>query len=83
MLVFTTKETELQAKVEIAVTPISIEGHQIAPTHQATHVGVVRCPDGNGPNITACMVAHRRAVYSLLHASLAKTQSKHSSLTED
>ena len=72
LLVFTTKDTQLQAKVEIAVTPISVDGHQIAPSHQATHVGVVRCPDGNGPNITARMVAHRRAVYSLLHAGLAK-----------
>ena len=73
LLVFTTKDTQLQAKVEIAVTPISVDGHQIAPSHQATHVGVVRCPDGNGPNITARMVAHRRAVYSLLHAGLAKS----------
>ena len=72
LLVFNTKETEVQAKVELAVNTISVDGDIITPTTQATHVGVVRSPEGNGPNIAARLAAHRRAVYSLLHAGLGK-----------
>ena len=40
LLVYTTKETELMAKVDIAVTPIAVDGAVISPSTQATHVGV-------------------------------------------
>ena len=72
LLVFTTKQTEMQAKIEVASTTISVDGHAITPSFQATHVGVVRCPEGNGPNISARLTAHRRAVYAVLHAGIAK-----------
>ena len=72
LLVFTTKETEVQARIEMAVTPISIDGEEISSTNQATHVGVLRSVEGNGPNIAARLSAHRRAVFGLLHAGLAK-----------
>ena len=72
LLVFTTKETEMKARVEMAVTPIFIEGEESVPTSQACHVGVVRSVEGNGPHIAARVTAHRRAVFSLLHAGLAK-----------
>ena len=72
LLVFTTKQTELQAKVELAVTTISVDGERISPSSQATHVGVVRSVDGNGPNIASRLSAHRKAVFSVLHAGLAK-----------
>ena len=65
LIVFTTKKTEVQAKVELASTTISVDGDVISPTTQATHVGVVRSPEGNGPNIAARPAANRRAVYTV------------------
>ena len=62
LLVFNTKKTKVQAKVELALTTISVDGDIITPTTQATHVGVVRSPIGNGPNIAARLAAHRRSV---------------------
>ena len=53
LLVFTTKETELKAKVELASHRVCINGADISPSTQATHVGVVRSAEGNGPNILA------------------------------
>ena len=70
LLVFTTKATAIQARVELAVTTIDVDGHNIVPSNQAPHVGVIRCPDGNSPNIAARLSAHRKAVYSVLYAGL-------------
>ena len=53
ILVFTTKETEMKAKVELASHRVCINGADISPSTQATHVGVVRSAEGNGPNILA------------------------------
>jgi hypothetical protein len=39
---------------------------------EATHVGVLRCAEGNGPNISARLSAHRKAVFAVLHAGIAK-----------
>ena len=72
LLVFTTKTTDMQARLEMAVTSIDVDGHNIVPSLQAPHVGVIRSPEGNSPNIAARLSAHRRAVYSVLHAGLAK-----------
>ena len=64
----------MQAKVEMAVTSIDVDGHNIVPSLLAPHVGGIRCPDGNSPNIAARLSAHRKAVYSVLHAGLARAQ---------
>ena len=73
LLVFTTKETKMLAKVDLAVTTITIDGEVITPSSEATHVGVVRSVvDGNCPNIVARLSAHRRAMYGLQFAGLAK-----------
>ena len=72
LIVYTTKSTDIQSKVELATTIINVGGQDISPSHEATHVGVVRCAEGNGPNIAARLSAHRRAVYAVLHAGLGK-----------
>ena len=72
LLVFTSKETEVHARADLACNTISMDGQEIYPSSQATHVGVVRSTLGNGPNIAARLTAHRRAVYSVLHVGLAK-----------
>ena len=62
----------MQAKVELAATPLSIDIQIILPSLEAAHVGVVRSAEGNGPNISARLTAHSRAVYGALYAGLAK-----------
>ena len=73
LLVFTTKQCEMKAEVELATTTIEVDGCTVSPCAQATHVGVVRCPEGNGPNIAARLSAHRKAVCALMHSGLAKS----------
>ena len=72
LLVYTTKHTELQSKVELATTTIKVDGLVISPSQEASHVGVLRSVEGNGPNISARLSAHRKAVFAVLHAGLAK-----------
>ena len=71
-LVFTTKQTEMQAVVDLAVNTITVDCQEITPSHGATHVGVVRCGEGNGPNIAARVSVNRSAMYSVVSAGLAK-----------
>ena len=71
LLIFTNKQTELTARVELASTSISMNGEEIFPSTQATHVGVVRSVDGNAANIMARLSAHRKAVFAVLHAGLS------------
>ena len=73
LLVFTTKQTEMQAVVDLAVNTITVDCQEITPSHNATHhVGVVRCGEGNGPNIAARVSVNRSAMYSVVSAGLAK-----------
>ena len=53
MLVYTTKHTELQSKVELATTTINIDGLDISPSQDTSNVGVLCSAEGNGPNISA------------------------------
>ena len=41
LLVFTNKKTEVQAMTDLAINTISLDGQNISPSSQATHVGVV------------------------------------------
>ena len=72
LLVYSDKHTEMQSLVELATTTIMVDGQIITPSQEAVHVGVVRCAEGNGPNISARVSAHRGAVFAVLHAGLGK-----------
>ena len=73
LLIFTNKETEMIAKVDVAVNSIAVDGVEITPSSQATHVGVVRSVvDGNSHHIVARLAAHRGAMYGLQYAGLAR-----------
>ena len=72
LLVFNSKDTVLQSEVDLASTTISVNGQVILPTQQAAHVGVVRSVVGNEANILSRLAAHRKAMYSLLSAGLAR-----------
>jgi hypothetical protein len=62
----------MQSKVELATTTINVDGLVISPSQEASHVGVLRNVEGNGPNISARLSAHRKAVFAVLHAGMAK-----------
>ena len=63
----------MTAKVDLAVNSITIDNAVIMPSTEATHVGVVRSVvGGNWPNITARLSSHRKAMYGLQFAGLAK-----------
>ena len=49
-----------------------MDGENILPSAQASHVGVVRSVLGNEANIVARLSAHRGAVYGLLSAGMGK-----------
>ena len=53
-------------------SPININDNYIPFTDSAEHVGVLRSVNGNGPAILARISAHRKAVFSLLPAGLAR-----------
>ena len=53
LLVFTNKQCDMEAKVQLAVTNIEVDGFIVSPSPQAGHVGVMKSPDGFGPNIAA------------------------------
>ena len=63
----------MMVKVDVAVNSIFVDGAQITPSSQATHVGVVRSVvDGNSHHIVARLAAHRGAMYGLQYAGLAR-----------
>ena len=73
LLVFNSKQTKLQSSIELASTTISVDGEDIHPSTQASHVRVVRSFDGNGGNIAARLAGCLwPAVYGLLSDGLAK-----------
>ena len=41
LLVFTTKQCEMTAKVELATTTLEVDGCTVSPFAQATHIGVL------------------------------------------
>ena len=75
LLVFNSKDTALKSQVDLASTTITVNEQVILPTTQAAHahVGVIRSVECNEANILAGLSAHRRAVYSLLKAGLARS----------
>ena len=72
LLAFTPTGCEILTDYAKIISPISINGAFIPFSDSAEHVGIVRSIHGNGPNILARLSAHRRAVYSVLPAGLAR-----------
>ena len=72
LLAFCPPGCEMEVEYAKIVSPINIDGISIPFSESAEHVGIVRSVHGNMPNILARLSAHRRAVFSLLSAGLAK-----------
>ena len=71
LLCYSSKSTSDQAGLQLATTPVFVDGQAIHPTPQAAHVGVVRAED-NSAHIMDRVAAHRRAVYAILHGGSAR-----------
>ena len=72
LLAFSPPGQELFVEYAKIVSPININGNFIPFSETAEHVGIVRSIHGNGPSIFSRLSAHRRAVYSVLPAGLAR-----------
>ena len=57
------------------MNPITLNGHHIAFSSHAEHVGVLRDVDGNMAHIMARLSAHTRAVMAVLPSGMAKGHS--------
>ena len=73
LLVYNSRDTVLRSEVDLASTTITVNGAIISPSPQAPHVGIVRSVIGNEANILARLSAHRKAMYGLLSAGLARS----------
>ena len=73
LLVFNSKETVIRSEVDLASTIITVNGDVISPSPEASHVGVIRSVEGNEANILSRLSAHRRAMYGLMSAGLARS----------
>ena len=58
--------------VQIPINPISIYGHEIAPSDQAEHVGVIRSEQGNLPHLLGRILNHKKAKFAILSSGLSR-----------
>ena len=72
LLAFSPPGQELCVEYSKLISPINIHGNFIPFSETAEHVGIVRSIHGNGPSILSRLSAHRRAIFSLLPAGLAR-----------
>ena len=54
------------------INPLKLGGIEIDFSSSAEHVGIVRSPDGNMPNILSRLSAHTKAVMSVLPSGMAR-----------
>ena len=54
------------------VSPVSLGSEKLTFSSEAEHVGIIRSPDGNLPNLMNRMSAHTRAMMAVLPAGLAR-----------
>ena len=55
-----------------AAASLQINGTPIKLVNVTEHVGVLRSTDGNLPHLLQRFTSHTRAIYSVLHAGLAR-----------
>ena len=55
------------------VDPVIMNGVAIAQSSKATHVGIVRSPEGNNFALADRISSHRRAIFGLMHSGLARS----------
>ena len=72
LLCFTPAGLESTSYYWKLVSPVSLGNEKLKFCSEAEHVGIIRSPDGNLPNVMSRMSAHTRAIRAVLPAGLAR-----------
>ena len=72
LLVFSPPNQHLDVYLQKLRNHLVIDGHVIDFSSSAEHVGILRSPEGNMPNIISRMSAHTRAIMSCLPTGMAR-----------
>ena len=70
--VYSSKSSDIQAFYGKTISPISINGQEINFSDEADHVGTLRSVNGNLPHLQSRFTAHRRSLFAVLPAGLAR-----------
>ena len=71
LLAFTPPNHQMDIYLQQLTSPVSLGGHEIEFCTSAEHVGILRSPEGNMPNILSRLSAHTRAIMSVLPIGMA------------
>ena len=71
LLAFTPPNHQMDIYLQQLTSPVSLGGHEIEFSTSAEHVGILRSPEGNMPNILSRLSAHTRAIMSVLPIGMA------------
>ena len=71
LLVFHPPNMSLQVYHQMFLSPLSLNGHRISQSTSAEHLGIIRSPQGNMPNIVSRLSAHTRAIMTVLPTGMA------------
>ena len=66
LLSFVPPHLNLQVYLQKLQVPLSLNGKVIDFSTTAEHLGVLRSPDGNMPNILSRLSAHTRSIMAIL-----------------
>ena len=73
LLVFAPNKQSLDLYLHKLQNPIIMGGKALEFASSAEHVGILRSPDGNMPNVIARISAHTRAIMSVLPTGVARS----------
>ena len=70
--VYSSKSSDMQAFYGKIISPISINSQEIDFSEEADHVGTLRSVNGNLPHLQSRFTAHRKSLFAVLPAGLAR-----------
>ena len=73
LLVFAPANHQMDIYMQKVRNPLTIAGHEVDFSSSAEHVGILRSPEGNMPNILSRLSAHTKAIMSVLPIGMAFT----------
>ena len=71
LLAFFPKHLKLDTYLQNLTNTLNLDGIEIDISSSAEHVGIIRSPDGNMPNIISRMSAHTKAIMAVLPTGMA------------
>ena len=71
LLVYAPPNHQMDIYLQKLCNPLKIAGHEVDFSPSAEHVGILRSPEGNMPNILSRLSSHTRAIMSVLPTGMA------------